>query len=467
MELERGGPPEAAETDPIQSDQSEVGSEHPSSRYVSLLATITPQSLATLAIRVRQRHLKEAHPNESDAVFECTVIQPANYGSFNMVYSLEFSDGVKWVIRIPAPGEHGSFTPTSSRFLRSDAMTMSFLRQNTSLPIPEIFDFDETINNEIGAPYILMSFAEGIPVSELWFDATGPTPLEERRLRILDTVAVAMSQLSNFRFDKVGSLQFDSGGSVPTTVGQCNVLDGEADLAAMREGLEPVLTYRKIGPFDTSKEYFEALLSLHKSPNYESALGRRQLLNMMLQSIPLSVPMKTSDTESESFVLAHPDFDSQNIYVSEDGTLTALLDWDDVQTVPRCIGYTKYPSWITRDWDPLCYGYGDPDSREENSPEELELYRSRYANKMKLLVSETRDFSTKSHILEALWITVSSPACTSHIVEKIFTYIFPEEIEREPLYFYETVMGLAQHTLEKDVESRIKKGFEDLFACPE
>jgi hypothetical protein len=241
----------------------------------------------------------------------------------------------------------------------------------------------------------------------------------------------------------------------------------EADLAAMHRGLEPILTYRKIGPFDTSKGYFEALLSLQNSPEYEYDIGIHQLLNMMLQSLPSSVPMKTSETDPESFVLAHPDFASQNIFVSEDGTLTALLDWDDVHTVPRCIGHTRYPNWITRDWDPLRYGYGDPDSCQENSPEELEHYRSRYANQIKALVSETIDFSTKSHILEALWIAVSSPACTSHIVEKIFTYIFPEDLEQESLYLYETVMGLGKHTPEKDVESRIQKGFEDLFVCLE
>ena len=64
--------------------------------------------------------------------------------------------------------------------------------------------------------------------------------------------------------------------------------------------------------------------------------------------------------------------------VSEDGTLIGLIDWDNVHTVPCCIGYQRYPSWITRDWDPNKYGHGIPGCRTENSPEELEHFRKIY-----------------------------------------------------------------------------------------
>jgi hypothetical protein len=241
-----------------------------------------------------------------------------------------------------------NFTPASSRLIRSEAMTMSFLRANTSIPIPKIHAFDETTGNELGVPYILMDFVEGFPVSEKWFDNTGPTPLQERRLRILGNVAIAMSQLSRFQFDKIGSLQFDSDSY--SNIGQCNVVDEAISLEIPLSASDPSLVFRKIGPFHTSREYFEALLSMQKLPQDRFSLGIHQLLKMMIQCIPPSITANTS--ESETFVLAHPDFDSQKVLVSEDGTLTALTDWDNVHTVPRCIGYTRYPAWITRDWDP-------------------------------------------------------------------------------------------------------------------
>ena len=397
MEVEKDELPDVAETTSSADSMSKTSfmSEDRFARFKSLMAIITYQSLVSLAIRVRYND----GPGKNDQNHRCTVIQPPNCGSFNLLYTLEFSDGVRWVLRIPCLGEDRYFTPASSRLIRSEAMTMSFLRENTSIPIPKIHAFDETTNNEVGVPYILMDSVEGFQVSEKWFDNTGPTPLQERRLRILDTVATAMSQLSQFQFDKIGSLQFDSDSYYPTDIGPCNVVDEAVSLESTPSASDPCINYRKIGPFDTSREYFKALLSMQKLPQDQFSIGIHQLLKMMIQCIPRSVTAKAP--EFETFVLAHPDFDSQNVLVSEDGTLTALIDWDNVHTVPRCIGYSRYPAWITRDWDPVMYGYGLPNTRPENSPEELEYYRVRYAHKIRTLEPESIDFSTKSHLFEA------------------------------------------------------------------
>ncbi|KAL7275046.1 hypothetical protein RUND412_002040 [Rhizina undulata] len=129
------------------------------------------------------------------------------------------------------------------RSLQSEALIMCFLWKNTTIPISEVFGFDETTNNEILAPFILMEFVEGSPASEVWFD-TGPTPLEERRLRILDTVTSAMSQLVNFRFNEIGSVQFsskDDDASLDSMIiiGPCLYFD--TDLAFWRRDLETYL----------------------------------------------------------------------------------------------------------------------------------------------------------------------------------------------------------------------------------
>ena len=205
-----------------------------------------------------------------------------------------------------------------------------------------------------------------------------------------------MSQLSQFQFDKIGSLQFDSDSLTIQPVSVNAMLWTKQLISRLcTSASDPGLTFRKIGPFDTSREYFEALLVCRQPPQDQFAIGMRQLLKMMLQSIPRSVSTKTP-RDSETFVLAHPDFDSQNVLVSEDGTLTALIDWDNVHTVPRCIGYTRYPTWITRDWDPahvtvtVCQTLAP-----RTLPEELEYYRSRYAHKMRTLVPKSSRFFNK------------------------------------------------------------------------
>jgi hypothetical protein len=81
---------------------------------------------------------------------------------------------------------------------------MSFIQLRTNIPVPQVHAFDFNTSNKIGFPHILMSFIPGFRVFDKWFDRTGSTPLKERRRRILDAAAEAMSQWQNFEFDKIG-----------------------------------------------------------------------------------------------------------------------------------------------------------------------------------------------------------------------------------------------------------------------
>ena len=48
------------------------------------------------------------------------------------------------------------------------------------------------------------------------------------------------------------------------------------------------------------------------------------------------------------------------MFVTEDGKISCLIDWGGIEAVLIQGGYAHYPSWITRDWDPLMYAYPDP-----------------------------------------------------------------------------------------------------------
>jgi hypothetical protein len=235
--------PEIHDSTPNPTNAS-TDSDAPPAHFASLLATITPSSLISLAVRIRNDTQESGEGSKG-----CSVIQPPKFGSFNLLYTVEFADGVKRVVRIPSPREINK-----SRSLRSEAYTMIFLRRHTSIPIPEIYAFDETATNEISAPFILMNFVTGQSVDELWFDDTGPTPLNLRRIRILESLALAMSELSQFQFDKIGSLQFnqDDDLSLSSSIGGFTVPDEQADLEDMENGIDRGGNFRKMGPFDVS-----------------------------------------------------------------------------------------------------------------------------------------------------------------------------------------------------------------------
>ena len=111
--------------------------------------------------------------------------------------------------------------------------------------------------------------------------------------------------------------------------------------------------------------------------------------------------------DDEGFVLTAPDFDSQNVMVDDDGRLMGIVDWDLASTMLRCIGYCRYPAWITRDWDPV--GYGWPGSEEENSPEELKRYREYYDGSLGSHHRRMKgwEFTERSHMWGAICIAAT------------------------------------------------------------
>lgn len=73
-----------------------------------------------------------------------------------MVFPVIFSDGVQWLFRVPAAGRAGRWDSSAARNLRSEAMTMRLLRQKTSIPVPKVYAFESSLDNDFKCPFILM-----------------------------------------------------------------------------------------------------------------------------------------------------------------------------------------------------------------------------------------------------------------------------------------------------------------------
>ncbi|KAF9249067.1 hypothetical protein DTO006G1_8022 [Penicillium roqueforti] len=59
---------------------------------------------------------------------------------------------------------------STSTFLASEAATLSYLRDKSDIPVPEVFSFCPTHQNDIGVPYILMSKAHAKPLASSGWD---------------------------------------------------------------------------------------------------------------------------------------------------------------------------------------------------------------------------------------------------------------------------------------------------------
>ncbi len=124
------------------------------------------------------------------------------------------------------------------------------------------------------------------------------------------------------------------------------------------------------GPFDTAHSFLSSLLSIRR---HAPDLHMLAVLQLFLSSLT------DSTLENPPFILSHPDFDSQNVLVNDNGTITRIIDWDNVDLRPQQGAAAAYPMWLTVDWDPLFYGWSKDASPEDNlaydSPAELATYR--------------------------------------------------------------------------------------------
>ncbi|KAI9827423.1 MAG: hypothetical protein M1819_006964 [Sarea resinae] len=420
--------------------------------FSAVMASLRLDCLPTFALSIRARGPGSDFTSSDNQPMQCTVLERPLFGSYHIVYPLEFSDGVRWILKVPATGHRDRFDEMAARALTSEALTMRLLKRETTIPCPEVYLWDASLDNELHCPFILMDYVAGIPLYDCWFDRNIPRDLlESRRKQILRDLAKAMVQMNQFAFSKGGAPLFNEDGQL-RSIGPMRNVDVNAMLVLTRDDdtADPDAVFCESGPFSDYKSFFLCMLDRRDAPPDEFSQGLYKLLRLFINWISESDPQ-----DEHGFVLTHPDLDIQNVIVSEEGSIQGLIDWDGVSAVPRCIGNDRYPSWLTRDWDEVCYRYSaGPECNKatllENSPEELEKYRALYARFIESSFNSTqcggattttpideageanlatgsfqRPWTRGSLLLENLQIAADDPVCTHTIMVRLF-----EEIKR-------------------------------------
>ena len=325
------------------------------------------------------------------APMPCKVDPNPACGSYNLIFFIEFDDGKVWVLKLSANGHPRCWDKFAAEALESKAFTMRWMRGKTTIPVPEVYGFNSSIENAIGCPYIMMEYIEGQSLYKGWFNPqASPARLEQFRARALQTIAAAMVQLHRIRFQTSGSLRFRPDGTL-CGFQSARVADFMGMAARPLDDPSRDVPFSQKGPF---KDPMDCLLF-----NF----NRRELMyddSAHVRGLHESLRLFTQWTlepvcgDRHPFVLGHPDFDLQNILVKEDGTLCGIIDWDGVGAVPHTVGCLRYPLWLTHDWEPSSYNYDAAtggkkvkSDRRENSPIENQFYRQMYARFMEAELS--------------------------------------------------------------------------------
>ncbi|KAG5812658.1 hypothetical protein H9Q74_013031 [Fusarium xylarioides] len=298
-------------------------------------------------------------------------------GSLNWVIFLRFQDGVEWAFRSPRSSLDSFYSDeTARKILISEVSTLLYLKANTSIPVPEVFSYSGSSDNDIGVPYILQSKATGCSLGSYAWNPprhqvpglqhrSPPMPISnENRGKVMIQLGAFMSELYRHRFDRIGSLFQD--GDASYAVGEC---------------LSPSLTWQDRdsleldrGPFKTEHDYLVSLISAFTShakglslaphvffapvPNmldYESlssyqkagrrwndfvAIGQKiehskNILFYCIAGKLLSemIPDISSNT-ADGFTISHPDLHVGNIFVDQNFNITSIIDWSSASTGP-------------------------------------------------------------------------------------------------------------------------------------
>ncbi|ESZ96404.1 hypothetical protein SBOR_3236 [Sclerotinia borealis F-4128] len=217
----------------------------------------------------------------------------------------------------------------------SEVATINFICQTTDIPVPQILMFDDTGENELG-----ISTCERESVFQYIIAGANGTPQD--------------SQQMSLTLGQIVSMFFFWGDHITQDVPR--------------------------GPFTNSKDWLCARLTLviidqerilkttDDEDEIEDAQDAKILAERLLKLLPNVFP--TTDSSPEQSVLFHDDLSSRNLLIDDDGTITGIVDWECVSTLPlwKSCDFPEFLKGRERNEEPNRNQYAPDDEENVNEP---------------------------------------------------------------------------------------------------
>ncbi|KAI0886123.1 uncharacterized protein GGS22DRAFT_124597 [Annulohypoxylon maeteangense] len=336
--------------------------------FAGILSQIDTKAIASYALKLMQVYRKR-QVGYRPSPLQLPFVRGPLFGSAHVFYSIEIYDGqcresTKWIIKIPTNGTPDVWDRLCAEALRTEALIISKLSQETTIPVPEIIDFEPSPHNKLHVPYCIMTYVEGRTLDQVWFgeDGEDESTVRGRRTAVLHGLAQLMLQLNKYEFERGGAPVFDDGESL-VGIGPLRELDIQAMVNRWlgNDECEKEAIYAEVGPFSDAAGMYTAPLVRYPC-DAEVNTGVDRLLRLLVNFIrepPRSRSHKGKEKENERkamrFVLTHSDLKMRDIILSKEGKIKGILGWDSVRVVPKSIGNEALPSWLVRDFNPFVW----------------------------------------------------------------------------------------------------------------
>lgn len=215
----------------------------------------------------------------------------------------------------------------------SEAATLRYVRQHTSIPVPEVLE--SYIHPETGHPCIVMEYIEGKTLDEEWNAYSA-----EERIKVIGQLKGYIGQLRSIEALKIGTVD---GGRV-----QDQLFDGDDELGMVE-------------PFDGVDAFHEGLIMVL------GLKGKKSKKKIMEQ-----FTSEVSKGKRYRIMLTHNDIVARNVMVKGDN-VCAIVDWELAGFFPEYWEYCSALSWADPE-SPFEREVGF-DAVLESYPEELTYMR--------------------------------------------------------------------------------------------
>jgi hypothetical protein len=270
-------------------------------------------------------------------------------GAFNKVYIVTFPEEKKEVIaRVTLPVD-------SKWKTLSEVATLQWVRDNTSLPVPEVISYQADRTSVIRFEWIVMSNMPGRSLRDRWRDVAFSA-----KEQIVRQLAMFCSDTFCARLRGIGNLFFDDTEPVPDGSARNRGRFCVQRLVSM-EFIWDSHIHAQVsrGPFQSSRDWLLARLSLaevecreglnrlQKAASEEDGKGEEvdeddledlentmDIITRLRRHLDDFFPPPSPGLEPERTMILHDDLSRQNTLVDDHGNLTAVVDWECISAVP-------------------------------------------------------------------------------------------------------------------------------------
>lgn len=188
---------------------------------------------------------------------------------------------------------------------------MKIIRKSTTIPIPQVLDFDTSADQPFGYPYVFMEYLGGRTLP----DGLAHSIPRQHHTKVAKQLANVFADLQNLTFSRIGRLWCGEDADQPVEI-------------------IPMAWHSSPGPLETSLEYFynqrqgenRGNMALH--PNDPDWLTACWVLKSALSHIIIE------DRVRGPFPLCHLDLHFGNMLFDDEYNLAGIIDWSSAQAAP-------------------------------------------------------------------------------------------------------------------------------------